>query len=451
MLRFDFSFMFEPNTKGGINEEEFNSVKQIISKSVDRVVKNQPAFVSVVFDRSHIDSIEDIRQWVLSFDSLVVVGIGGSNLGAVALANALTPLNWNHLSKQERNGYLKIFFLENVDPDQSADILDEIDPRKTLFNIVSKSGSTAECLAHYQIIRSLLQLRGINTTEHLIFTTDPTKGFLRRVANQEKIRTLDIPENLGGRFSVLSPVGLLPAMACGVDIKALLDGAKDAYLKCADINVEKNPAAMIAACHYLNKKKGRNITVMMPYSNKLYSLADWFRQLWAESLGKKYSLTGEVVNEGLTPVKALGAVDQHSQLQLYNEGPDDKTIIFLEVEKHERDILIPSTHKDDDISYLSGKTLSTLLKSELTGTERALANNGRPSMRVVFPTINAYDMGQFFMYFEFTTALMGNLLNINPYDQPGVELSKKITYSLMGRKNYEETEFAEPSKKVVID
>lgn len=189
----------------------------------------------------------------------------------------------------------------------------------------------------------------------------------------------------------------------------------------------------------------------MPYSNKLYSLADWFRQLWAESLGKKYSLTGEVVNEGLTPVKALGAVDQHSQLQLYNEGPDDKTIIFLEVEKHERDILIPSTHKDDDISYLSGKTLSTLLKSELTGTERALANNGRPSMRVVFPTINAYDMGQFFMYFEFTTALMGNLLNINPYDQPGVELSKKITYSLMGRKNYEETEFAEPSKKVVID
>ncbi|WP_144380767.1 glucose-6-phosphate isomerase [Thermotoga profunda] len=451
MLRFDLSFMFEPNTKGGISEEEFASVRDQVTKSVERVVKSRPGFVNVIFDRSYMDSVEDIRQWVLSFNNLVVIGIGGSSLGAVALANALTPPDWNYLTKQERSGYLRIFFLENVDPDQAAAVLDEIDPRETLFDVISKSGSTAECLAHYQVIRGLLQIRGLNPAEHIIFTTDPRKGLLRQIAKNEKIQALDIPQDLGGRFSVLSPVGLLPAMACGVDIKALIDGAKDAYLKCADLNIEKNPAAMMAACHYLHKKKGRNISVMMPYSNRLFSLADWFRQLWAESLGKKYSLDGQIVNEGLTPIKALGVVDQHSQIQLYNEGPDDKTITFLEVERFDRDILIPTIHENDEISYLGGKKLADLLKSELTGTERALASNGRPSMRIIFPTINAYDIGQFFMYYEFATALMGDLLMINPYDQPGVELGKRITYSLMGRKGFEVLKFPEPVKKVVID
>jgi len=451
MLRFDFSFMFEPNTPGGITDEELCSIKERIVQSVEKTVKSRPGFVNVLFDRIYMDSVEDIRQWVLSFDNLVVVGIGGSSLGAVALANALTPPDWNYLSKQERSGYLRIFFLENVDPDQAAAVLDEVDPRETLFNVISKSGSTAECLAHYQVIRGLLQIRGLKPSEHIVFTTDPRKGFLRQISRDEKILALDIPQDLGGRFSVLSPVGLLPAMACGVDIKALIDGAKDAYLKCADLNIEKNPAAMMAACHYLHKEKGRTISVMMPYSNKLFSLADWFRQLWAESLGKKYSLDGKVINEGLTPIKALGVVDQHSQIQLYNEGPDDKTITFLEVESFDRDVLIPAVHHQEEIAYLGGKKLADLLKSELTGTERSLAMNGRPSMRVIFPTINAYDMGQFFMYYEFTTALMGDLLQINPYDQPGVELGKRITYSLMGRKGFEVLKFPEPVKKVVID
>ncbi len=451
MLRFDFSFMFEPNVKGGILEEEYDQAKPLLAKAVEDVVKSRPGFVKVVLDRGQMDAIEDINQWVLSFNNLVLIGIGGSSLGAVALVNALTPPDWNYLSKQERKGYLRIFFLENVDPDQTAAVLDEIDPRETLFVVISKSGSTAECLAHYQIVRGLLQIRGIKPSEHLVFVTDPKKGFLRRLATEEKIVSLEIPPDLGGRFSVLSPVGLLPASAIGVDVKALIDGARDAYVKCSDIRVESNPAAMIALCHYLHKQKGRTINVMMPYSNRLYSLADWFRQLWAESLGKKFSLSGEVVHEGLTPVKALGVVDQHSQLQLYMEGPDDKTITFIEVEKFDRDILVPSIHTDEEIGYLGGKKLADLLKSELIGTERSLAANGRPSMRIIFPTINAYDIGQFFMYYEFATALLGQLLKIDPYDQPGVELGKRITYSLMGRKNYEQIEFPEPLKKVVIN
>ncbi len=451
MLRFDFSFMFEPNVKGGITEEELERTKPLVAAAVESVVKSKPGFVKVVLDRSHMDSIEDINQWVLSFNNLVVIGIGGSSLGAVAIVNALTPPDWNYLSKQERKGYLRIFFLENVDPDQTAAILDEIDPRETLFVVISKSGSTAECLAHYQIVRGLLQIRGIKPSEHFVFITDPRKGLLRKIATEEKIVALEIPPDLGGRFSVLSPVGLLPASAIGVDVKALVDGAREAYIKCSDLKIESNPAAMIALCHYLHKQKGRTISVMMPYSNRLYSLADWFRQLWAESLGKKFSLSGETVHEGLTPIKALGVVDQHSQLQLYMEGPDDKTVTFIEVERFDRDILIPSIHNEEDISYLGGKRLADLLRSELIGTERSLAANGRPSMRVVFPCINAYDIGQYFMYYEFATALLGQLLKIDPYDQPGVELGKRITYALMGRKNYEQMEFPEPSKKVVIN
>nr|WP_206521903.1 glucose-6-phosphate isomerase [Thermotoga sp. Ku-13t] len=451
MLKFDFSFMFEPNVKDGISEEEFSKFEPTMRQLVEEVAREKPAFVKVLFDRYLLDSVEDLREWILNFDNFVVIGIGGSSLGAAALANALKPFDWNYLSKSERGGYLRIFFLENVDPDYTASVLDRIDLKATIFNVVSKSGSTTECLAHYQIVRGLLEVRGLKVSEHVVFTTDPKKGLLRRIAEREKIVALDIPPELGGRFSVLSPVGLLPAMAIGVDIKALIDGAKDAYTKCVVLDVWKNPAAMMAACHYLHKVKGRRISVMMPYSNRLYTLADWFRQLWAESLGKKYSLNGEVVHEGLTPIKALGVVDQHSQLQLYNEGPDDKTITFLEVEKFDRNVLIPSIHDDEEISYLGGKRLSDLLRSELFGTERSLAFNGRPSMRVIFPTIDAYNLGQFFMYYEFTTTLMGKLLKINPFDQPGVELGKQITYSLMGRKGFEKMEFPEPARKVVIE
>ncbi|KAF2957279.1 glucose-6-phosphate isomerase [Thermotoga sp. Ku-13t] len=451
VLKFDFSFMFEPNVKDGISEEEFSKFEPTMRQLVEEVAREKPAFVKVLFDRYLLDSVEDLREWILNFDNFVVIGIGGSSLGAAALANALKPFDWNYLSKSERGGYLRIFFLENVDPDYTASVLDRIDLKATIFNVVSKSGSTTECLAHYQIVRGLLEVRGLKVSEHVVFTTDPKKGLLRRIAEREKIVALDIPPELGGRFSVLSPVGLLPAMAIGVDIKALIDGAKDAYTKCVVLDVWKNPAAMMAACHYLHKVKGRRISVMMPYSNRLYTLADWFRQLWAESLGKKYSLNGEVVHEGLTPIKALGVVDQHSQLQLYNEGPDDKTITFLEVEKFDRNVLIPSIHDDEEISYLGGKRLSDLLRSELFGTERSLAFNGRPSMRVIFPTIDAYNLGQFFMYYEFTTTLMGKLLKINPFDQPGVELGKQITYSLMGRKGFEKMEFPEPARKVVIE
>nr|WP_240739582.1 glucose-6-phosphate isomerase [Marinitoga lauensis] len=354
----------------------------------------------------------------------------------MALQTTLNPLNYNYTKSRKTP---KIFIVDNVDPDFVASVLDQIDPHTTLFNVISKSGTTAEAMSNYLIARGIIESYGLDPKKHIIFTTDPKNGILRKIAQEEGIETLEIPPEVGGRFSVLTPVGLLSALAGGIDIIDLLNGAKAMFEKVSNKNIYENPAALNALLHFLYYKKGYNISVMMPYSNKLLLLADWYRQLWAESLGKKYNINGEVVNVGQTPVKALGATDQHSQVQLYNEGPDDKIITFIKLEKFERDIKIPKIHEEySALSYLGGKTLSELLNTELFGTEYALTEHGKPNMKVIFPEINAFNVGQFFFVYEFQTAIMGKLLEINAYDQPGVELGKKVTYALMGREGYEE-------------
>ena len=439
MLKFDFSNIFNNKIPNGIDKDTINDNKKIIEESINNIKNNNPGFVELVLSRKWIDSVLDINNFVKSFDNLVVIGIGGSALGNIALQNTLRPLNWNNFSKNERKGNLRIFIIDNVDPDYVSSILDSIDLKKTLFNVISKSGSTAEAMSNYLVARGLIETCGLSPRKHLIFTTDPKKGVLRKIAKEENILTLEIPENVGGRFSVLSPVGLLSAMAAGINIEELYDGAKSAYYRTINEKIWNNPAALIALIHFLYYQKGRNISVMMAYSNKLYYLADWYRQLWAESLGKAYSKDGKKIHIGQTPVKALGAVDQHSQIQLYNEGPNDKIITFLKTESFDRDIKIPYIHIDENsLNYLHGKSLSQLLNNELLGTETALAQNGKPSLRITFPKINEFNVGEFIMYYELATTIAGDLFNVNPFDQPGVELGKKITYALMGRNGFEE-------------
>lgn len=449
MLKFDFTNLFNNNIPNNITIEEIKSFEDKIQEITEKIDKNKPGFIEIIFTRKWIDSVLDLKDRLFQFDNLVVLGIGGSALGNIALQNTLKPFNWNFLSKDERNGKLRIFIIDNVDPDFVASILDTIDIRKTLFNVISKSGSTAEAMSNYLIARGLIETYGLDPKKHLIFTTDPEKGVLRKIANEENIMTLEIPQNVGGRFSVLTPVGLLSAYAAGINIEALYDGAKSAYSSLSKKLLE-NPAALIALTHYLYYQKGRNISVMMAYSNRLYHLADWYRQLWAESLGKKLDNNGNVVNVGQTPVKALGAVDQHSQVQLYNEGPDDKIITFLRTEKFNRDIKIPNVHDEEALSYLQGKKLSQLLNNEQLGTEAAIAEHGKPSLKITFPTIDEFHVGEFFMTYELATTIAGELFNINPFDQPGVELGKKITYALMGRPGFEEYKININNKRIEL-
>ena len=374
-------------------------------------------------------------------DNLVVLGIGGSALGNIALHRALNPATYNLLSRDRRGGP-RLFVLDNVDPGLVGEVLDAIrreDPdfARTVINVISKSGETAETAAQFMVLRAMLRSAlGPDYASHIVAITDPARGTMRSICDAEGYAALPVPEGVGGRFSVLSPVGLFSAAMCGIDIDALLDGAADMDARCSE--AECNPAAVLAWLLVELGRRGKTNHVLMPYSNALDGLADWFRQLWAESLGKRVDTEGNEVWAGFTPIKALGATDQHSQIQLYREGPNDKVIGFLEVESVARDVEIPSDLDVEALRYLHGATLGELLSAEKRATEYALMESQRPNFTIAFPRLDAWHVGQFIQLWEITTAYAGLMLGIDPYDQPAVETGKVATFGLMGRAGYEQ-------------
>jgi glucose-6-phosphate isomerase len=296
-------------------------------------------------------------------------------------------------------------------------------------------------MSQYLIIRERLQAElGEGYRRHLLFTTDPEKGVLRALAKEEDVATLPVPGNVGGRFSVLSAVGLLPAALVGIDIRELLAGAQEMVERCAAPELRKNPAGVFAALQYLaDTELDANVHVMMPYSDRLRDVADWFRQLWAESLGKQRTREGGEVFAGPTPVKALGATDQHSQVQLYVEGPFDKTITFLAEHDGGEDVQIPHAYpRHAELAYLGGHSMGELLRTEMLATEAALAQRGRMNMTIEVPRVDARSLGGLFMLLQIATVYAGHLYGIDPMDQPGVELGKQLTYGIMGRPGFEE-------------
>ena len=391
------------------------------------------------------DTVDEIERFAegggQAFSDVVVLGIGGSALGTIALRTALLQGGWNELDDEAREFYPRLHVLDNVDPATIGPFLDRLDLRRTLFNVVSKSGGTAETMSQYLVIRARLEAElGDGYRRHLLFTTDPEKGVLRQIARADDIATLPIPGNVGGRFSVLSAVGLLPAALVGIDVRALLAGAREMAERCETDDLRRNPAGLFAVLQYLaDTEAGAPIHVMMPYSDRLRDVADWFRQLWAESLGKQRTRAGEEVFVGPTPVKSLGATDQHSQVQLYVEGPFDKTITFLTEREGAADVQIPSLHGDlDELAYLGGHSLGELLRTEQLATEAALARRGRMNMTLELPRVDARSLGGVLMLLQIATVYAGRLYGIDPLDQPGVELGKELTYGILGRPGFEQ-------------
>ncbi|KAF5043092.1 MAG: glucose-6-phosphate isomerase [Candidatus Cloacimonetes bacterium] len=380
------------------------------------------------YDTSQIKSF--VSSLDPRFDTMVVLGIGGSALGNKALYNAL---------KTERNLQRKLLVFDNVDPVYLYEILSGIDLDRTLFNVITKSGTTAETMAGYMILLDLIKTRfPEDFRKRVIITTDKEKGFLRQIINQEGYASFVVPDNVGGRFSVLTDVGLLSSAFAGIDIDMLLQGAATMRNRCENPDIMANPAYLNGLLHFLYMREGKNISVMMPYSNSLYDFADWYRQLWAESLGKRYDRKGREVYVGQTPVKALGTTDQHSQVQLYTEGPSDKVFTFLSVERFQHDYVIPDLHPDrPEVSYLGGKKLSELLNAERFATEIALTKAERPNCNLIFSEIDELTLGEAIMMYEIQTVFTGKLLNINPLDQPGVEAGKIATYALMGKAGFD--------------
>jgi len=373
------------------------------------------------------------------YENFVVLGIGGSALGTTAINNAVNRNYANLLTKRKRNGYPRLFVADNIDPDHFGELLSMLDPKKTLFNVISKSGATAETMSQFMVVFDMLnkKLKG-KWKKKIVVTTDPAKGILREIVNEFKLDSFEVPPNVGGRFSAMSAVGLLPLACAGVNIDRLLEGQARMAERAQSDDILKNPAYLFSSIMYLaDTAKKKPMTVMMPYSSRLYGMSDWFAQLWAESLGKARTRGGNAVHTGQTPIKALGVTDQHSQVQLYVEGPFDKTVVFLEVEKFHSEVKIPAIFKDKpDVSYLAGSSLNELISVELQGTKYALTEHQRPNLTIKLPEINEYTVGQLIYMFELATAFSGGLYDVNPFDQPGVEFGKNFAYAMMGKDGY---------------
>ncbi|MEX2536513.1 MAG: glucose-6-phosphate isomerase [Trueperaceae bacterium] len=367
---------------------------------------------------------------------LVVLGIGGSSLGAMTVVSALQH---PYRALQLQGEGLRLHFVDNVDPDVVQSLLEVLDPRRTLVNVISKSGTTAETMAAYLAFRQWLeQALGEEFSSRIVATTDPESGILRPLAQRRGYRTFTVPPSVGGRFSVLSAVGLLPIALAGIDVRGLLGGAARAN-ETVRKPLSENPILQAALIQYLAYRRGKAISVLMPYSSRLRNLGGWFVQLWAESLGKAESRSGSRVHEGSTPLAAMGATDQHSQVQLFNEGPNNKLVAFIRLQEFDGVTKIPDSEPGlEELGYLAGESFNKLINAEQAATAHALAQHGRPNYTLGLERLDAASLGELMQFLMWQTAVMGELTEINTFDQPGVELGKVYTYALMGREGFDE-------------
>ncbi|MDB4916492.1 MAG: Glucose-6-phosphate isomerase [Gemmatimonadetes bacterium] len=447
-ISLDYTNMMAPPINGAITPSEWDNAVSAFSAAHGAVDAQHRAgtlgFLDLprnqVLHQQSLEFVTSLRARGSYPTDVVVLGIGGSALGPIALRTALKAPQWNLLDDAARRGEPRLHVLDNVDPANISALLGRLDLSRSLFVVTSKSGGTAETMAQYLIIRARLAdaLGDDEGRKHLVFVTDPEKGALRAIARADGVTALDIPANVGGRFSVLTPVGLLPAALAGMDTAALLAGAADMQARCESSTLSENIAGVFAALQFLaDTVHGRHIQVLMPYSDALRDMADWFVQLWAESLGK-HRTPGDT-GVGPTPMGALGATDQHSKVQLFMEGPGDKTVTFISVNEGGVDVEIPSLHKDiPELAYLGGHRLSELLDIERRATAGALARRGRPNMTLSLDRVDAWHLGGLFMFLELATAYAGHMYGVDAFNQPGVELGKQFTYAMLGRNDADE-------------
>lgn len=429
----DYNFTVSKNIIGGISEQELEKYKAKIETGFERLQKMVEEG-SVGFPKLPEYNTAPIKEFAKdiknNFNDLIVVGIGGSALGIEAVVNAILPYGYNAMSYTDRGCMPRIWVADNVDPSKIQSILKICTPDDTVAVVISKSGNTVETAENFSLIHDWFKSKIQDLRKHIVVVTDPDKGPLREYAEKNGLQSFPIHSSIGGRFSVMSPVGLVPAAILGIDIDKILEGA-------ASITSEGMAQIKTLAAIYLYfMEKGKNINVLMPYSSRLDKFAEWFCQLWGESLGKKYTFEGKEITFGSTPVRAVGAIDQHSQIQLYREGPLDKVVTFIHVENHDNDSAVKGDFYES-FGYLKGLYLGKLLNSELKATEAALLTSRVPSLKISINMIDEYSLGQLFMLFQYIVPVIGLAVNINPFDQPGVEEAKEYAYGLMNRAGFE--------------
>ena len=427
-LQLDHTHLMAPNIgSSGVSPAAFDQHHASRDAAADAVLARSGddlGFLTLPETDAHARAVEAIlHERRTTPRSLLVLGIGGSSLGPRALTDALGP---------ERSGMAlgSVHHVDNADPRTLHRALSALDPQTTLVNVISKSGGTVETLAIYQRVLDWLQAAPGGAEGRVIHTTDPLGGFLREQAETRGIDTLSIPASVGGRFSVFTPVGLLPARFAGLDMQALLSGARMALEDGRSRRGDSLAARCASLHHLLTTEQGLPITAWMPYADALATVGAWFVQLWAESLGKP-EITAP------TPLRAVGATDQHSQLQLWMEGPRDKHIWFVEVDEFDHDDPIRvETPARNDLGHLDGKPLGALLHAERRATALALAEVGVPNATLRLPRIDEESLGCLLMTLQLQTAIAGELWGIDAFNQPGVEAGKRFIHGLMGRADH---------------
>jgi glucose-6-phosphate isomerase len=418
----------------GINNEDLKGMAGAGRRAIDAVEAARKAgrmgFADLPFDNAPTEAVLKFARQ-RAYPTTLLIGIGGSALGPAALDAALRPANSSK----------RLVVLDNIDPDFIRAELDALNAKDTLVNVIAKSGVTAETMATFAIVRQWMidALGPAEAKERFVVTTDPAKGDLLAIARQEGFPVFAIPPNVGGRFSVLSPVGTLPAALAGFNVEALMDGARRMAMRCRG-SVEQNPALIAAWIQFfLDRDRGKSVLALFPYSQALWKFAFWFKQLWGESLGKKIDRQGRVVHCGQTPTAALGVTDQHSQLQLFIEGPDDKSYLLWAVKEFQNTLTIEHPYSAfDSMGYLQGKTMAALFQAERQATEMAITEAGRPNATVYVDRVNEQNLGELLMFSQYMTAYAGEFYDIDAFNQPGVEYGKKLTFAMMGRSGFSE-------------
>lgn len=428
MIKLEYQALFKIAKENGLSEAEINQMESRIPELKQKILDRKVGFHQVIDDQKMVEDVKSLANELKGkYEYIAILGIGGSTLGMICLQQSLT-----HLYQASKP---KLFVLDNIDPILLQDFLDSVDLKKTLFLVITKSGGTPETLAQYLFFKQQVIAAGLSFADHFVIITDPQKGLLRQQLNEmPELKSLPVPSNLGGRFSVLSAVGLLPAALIGLDIDQLIAGAKVIRDQMWQEKLADNLAYQLAVIQYLLYGKGKFINVNYTYSQKLIRFADWYKQLLGESIGKAKNNAGENVHVGITPLPVVGATDQHSQNQLFAEGPNDKLYLFLEAEKSPVDFEIPMEARfESELAYLKGVTFNQLFKTEMRGTFDALVQFERPAVKISIEEINEFNLGELLMFFEASIAYLGELMDVNAYDQPGVELSKNITREYLAK------------------
>ncbi len=382
-----------------------------LEKYLKQIQKRNQGFYKIINDKNLIKEINAFEKKIRNkFKHIVVLGIGGSALGILALSQSLKHLYENELTNSKTP---RLHVIDNIDPVLIKELEDVIDYSKTLFIVATKSGSTVETGTQYFYFREQCKKRELNIKNHFVIITEQNKSFLRKTAEEEGLKIFNVPRNICGRFSIFSAISLLPARLIGIDISKIIKGAK---------KNTKETAFQLAKIQYNLYKKGKTINVLMPYSQNLIGLANWYRQLLAESIGKNSKI-------GITPINALGVTDQHSQLQLYSDGPNDKLIIVIEVKNFAKKIIIPNPYPEKKALKFLNKnlTFNELINIEKDSTIASLTKKQKPSIKISIDRINEESIGEILMMFMWSVAFLGELFKINTYNQPGVEESKSLT------------------------